>query len=223
MLMGTCGVDPALAADVFLSERWRRIEELYHAAQAQPAAERSAFLNKVCEGDAELRREVELLLVQPASGTQQWSKDVLPDGKTVAFAERTAHGNFDIMLLPLTGSATRSPLLTSRFDKPDARFSPDGQAVSFSSNESGRYEVYVAPLSATGTKVPVSSAGGTRARWSRETGELFYLAADRQIMTVPIRTTPSLEVGRPAPLLPCRPGGCGATLRCLRTASDSFR
>jgi serine/threonine-protein kinase len=50
-----------------MSDRWRRIEELYHAAQTRPASERSAFLREACAGDETLRIEVESLLAQGAS------------------------------------------------------------------------------------------------------------------------------------------------------------
>jgi serine/threonine protein kinase/tetratricopeptide (TPR) repeat protein len=49
-------------------ERWRRVEELYHAALARGVADRTAFLANACTGDEALRREVESLLAQPASG-----------------------------------------------------------------------------------------------------------------------------------------------------------
>jgi eukaryotic-like serine/threonine-protein kinase len=48
-------------------ERWKQIEDLYHRAQAQPQADRVAFLAQVCGSDEALRREVESLLAQPAS------------------------------------------------------------------------------------------------------------------------------------------------------------
>jgi hypothetical protein len=47
------------------SERWRRIEELFHTALAQDAAERAPFLAEACAGDAGLRQEVESLLAKP--------------------------------------------------------------------------------------------------------------------------------------------------------------
>jgi tetratricopeptide (TPR) repeat protein/predicted Ser/Thr protein kinase len=46
-------------------ERFQQIEELYHAAREGTAGERAALL---AQTDPELRREVELLLSQPASG-----------------------------------------------------------------------------------------------------------------------------------------------------------
>jgi serine/threonine-protein kinase len=44
------------------SPRWKRIEEIFHRADEQPAGERDAFLAQVCGSDDELRREVESLL-----------------------------------------------------------------------------------------------------------------------------------------------------------------
>jgi len=43
-------------------DRWRRVEELYHATLERDAPERSAFLEGACAGDVDLRREVESLL-----------------------------------------------------------------------------------------------------------------------------------------------------------------
>ena len=48
-------------------ERWRRIEALYHAADARPQNERTAFVRQACAGDEALAREVLALLDQPAS------------------------------------------------------------------------------------------------------------------------------------------------------------
>ena len=38
------------------------------------------------------------------------------------------------------------------------------------------------------------------ARWSHDGRELFYVSADRRLMTVPVSTTPTLEVGSSTPL-----------------------
>ena len=43
-------------------ERWKRTEELYHAAAGLQAAERGAFLYEACGDDVALRREVESLI-----------------------------------------------------------------------------------------------------------------------------------------------------------------
>jgi hypothetical protein len=48
-------------------DRWRRIEELYHAARLLNDSARASFLAAATEGDEELRREVGSLPVSGAS------------------------------------------------------------------------------------------------------------------------------------------------------------
>ncbi len=48
-------------------ERWRRIEDLYHASLQVEVGERSAFVRNACAGDEELRGEVESLLAYEES------------------------------------------------------------------------------------------------------------------------------------------------------------
>jgi len=49
-------------------ERWRRIEDLFHVAVAQPTAARSAFLEQACANDPDLKREIEALIRQESAG-----------------------------------------------------------------------------------------------------------------------------------------------------------
>src|ERR1700739_2857813 len=51
-------------------ERWQKVEQLCNAALEREASQRGAFLAQACQGDEELRREVESLLEQekPAEG-----------------------------------------------------------------------------------------------------------------------------------------------------------
>jgi len=49
-------------------ERWRRIDALFQAAVDRPPEGRAAFLDEACAGDADLRREVELLLSADRQG-----------------------------------------------------------------------------------------------------------------------------------------------------------
>ncbi len=49
-------------------ERWSKIEELYHAAQEHAPRDRAAFLTAACNGDAELKCEVERLLARDSDG-----------------------------------------------------------------------------------------------------------------------------------------------------------
>ena len=48
-------------------ERWRRVEELYHASLQVATDQRAAFLKDACGGDEELLSEVESLLTHEES------------------------------------------------------------------------------------------------------------------------------------------------------------
>ncbi len=56
-----------MAANHMTPERWKQVEELYHAARARPSGERVAFLVDRCRDDESLRREVESLLTETES------------------------------------------------------------------------------------------------------------------------------------------------------------
>ena len=64
------------------------------------------------------------------------------------------------------------------------------------SDETGRREVYVQPLSGEGGKVPISTDGGQWPRWSPKGDELFYRRG-RAMMVVPVDLEPSFRPGTP--------------------------
>jgi eukaryotic-like serine/threonine-protein kinase len=129
------------------------------------------------------------------------TEDVSPDGKTFLFTQRTPRGNVEIWMLPLAAGAP-SPLIETPFDEMSVRFSPDGKHIAFASDESGRYEIYVASFPVTGSTIRVSAGGGNLPRWSRDGGELFYISGDLHLVAVPVRTAPSLSFGGPQRLFP---------------------
>jgi len=59
-------------------ERWRKIEAIFHAALKSDPAQRPAFLESACGGDAELRSQVEALLQQDAQGGALLSEPIEP-------------------------------------------------------------------------------------------------------------------------------------------------
>jgi eukaryotic-like serine/threonine-protein kinase len=65
-----------------------------------------------------------------------------------------------------------------------ARFSPNGRWIAYQSDELGRYEVFVKSFPLSDTKWQISTGGGSLPRWRRDGKELFYLAADGELMSV---------------------------------------
>jgi DNA-binding winged helix-turn-helix (wHTH) protein/Tol biopolymer transport system component len=65
-------------------------------------------------------------------------------------------------------------------------FSPDGRWLAFSSNPTGRQEIYVMDFPSGSQRVRVSASGGFKPRWRRDGKELFYVAADGSMMAAKI-------------------------------------
>jgi eukaryotic-like serine/threonine-protein kinase len=112
-----------------------------------------------------------------------------PDGRFILF--QTESPASDISLLSLADTKVL-PFANTKFTEASAQFSPpDGRWVAYSSNETGRTEVYIAPFGRTGTRVPVSTDGGGSPRWSRDGKELFYIRGDDTLMRVTVSPSES--------------------------------
>ena len=77
------------------------------------------------------------------SDLQAYPSDWSRDGKYLAYTESNPDTSNDIWLLPMTGERKATPLLQSPFTEIHPQFSPDGRWLAFTSNESGRDDVYV--------------------------------------------------------------------------------
>ena len=76
--------------------------------------------------------------------------------------------------------------------------------MAFTSDRSGRREVYVRPFQAGEGEWPISLAGGQAPRWRADGKELFFEAVDGKMMAVPVTARagakPAFEAGAPVPL-----------------------
>jgi eukaryotic-like serine/threonine-protein kinase len=114
-----------------------------------------------------------------------WSRD----GRNLLFQRGKAGvgDGQDLWVLPLNGDRKPYPYFTAPGDQTQAQFSPDGRWVAFSSNESGRFEVYVAPFPWSGAKWQISNTGAQAPRWRSDGKELFMTAGgDTGILVAPV-------------------------------------
>jgi Tol biopolymer transport system component/predicted Ser/Thr protein kinase len=134
------------------------------------------------------------------SGEPKYPYDWSPDGRWLLYGVLGA--NLDLWVVhPAAGERKPVRYLASQFNKSQARFSPDGRFIAYTSNESGKNEVYVQPFpEASGGKSLVSQDGGNQPQWRRDGKELFYISADSKVMAVDITTTPVFRNGNPKPL-----------------------
>ena len=102
-------------------------------------------------------------------------------GKTLAFTQMDdPESGSDIYTLSLQGSRTPRALIKTKFSEGSPKFSPDGKWLAYSSNESGRPEVYAVAYP-TGSNIQVSAGGGTDPVWRRDGKELFYRNGDEMM------------------------------------------
>jgi Tol biopolymer transport system component len=84
--------------------------------------------------------------------------------------------------------------LNTRFDESQARISRDNRWIAYTTNESGRDEVWVANFPSGENRRQVSVAGGTAPEWGAGSAEIFYISRDKQVMATPFNGG---EVGTP--------------------------
>jgi Tol biopolymer transport system component len=151
--------------------------------------------------------EAELLLKSDnEKNLTDWSRD----GRFLLFDQPNGKTGRDLWVLPMIGSGDSAgerkpvPFLRSDFDSRQAHFSSDGRWISYRSDESGKYEIYVRPFPAPpggGEKWMVSQGGGSEPRWRRDGKELFYLLPDGQLMASQITASGSaFQASIPKPL-----------------------
>jgi hypothetical protein len=84
----------------------------------------------------------------------------------------------------------------SRFSEAQPDFAPNGRWIAYTSDESGRYEIYAQPYPGPGRKLQISTEGGVEPVWARNGRELFYRSPGK-MMAVETGLEPDLVVGPP--------------------------
>jgi len=119
----------------------------------------------------------------------------------------------DIMTLSMDGESEPEPFLVSPFNEMYPAFSPDGRWVAYSSDETGRNEVYVRPFPDGEPVHRVSTAGGVAPLWSSDGTQLFYRTgkgATLYVMVVDVETDPTFTRNQPRTLFEASSAGPGA-------------
>jgi serine/threonine-protein kinase len=100
---------------------------------------------------------------------------VSPDGRWLV-VRYGINGDLDLRLLSLDNGGEPEALLADpRYDELHAAFSPDGRWLAYSSNETGRSEVYVRPFPDVQSWVlPVSKEGGQEPVWAPDGSRLYF-------------------------------------------------
>ena len=103
----------------------------------------------------------------------------------------------DIGLVSLEGDREVQLILHTPASEDRPVFSPDGRFIAYTSNSSGRDEVYVRPFpNVDDERFPISRRGGRWPLWAPGGRELFYWASEG-LMSVAVETKPLFQPGIP--------------------------
>ena len=125
----------------------------------------------------------EVLMERDSSATPLTllSPQLSPDGRYLVHTEQSGPVVTGVFALPLTGE--KKPFAVVQPQSPQARIvqyrlSPDGRWLAYSSNESGREEVYVTHFPSGQGRWQVSQQGGTFPTWRGDSKEIWFFGVD---------------------------------------------
>jgi len=101
-------------------------------------------------------------------------RDWTPDGKALIFEMTDPKTNNDIWRLDLEGTPKAVPVVQTPFNEHNSRISHDGHWIAYSSNESGRDEIYVQAYPEGGSRLTVTTNGGDQPVWSHDSRTIFF-------------------------------------------------
>jgi Tol biopolymer transport system component len=128
------------------------------------------------------------------SGEAKFPEQWLKDGSIIFL---TLNGKVFYRLPGPGGERKPEVLLKNDFNKDEPHVSPDGRWIVYNSDESGRWEVYLAAFPSFTEKRQVSNGGGVQAIWRKDGKELFYLTLDGKLMAVDVKGGAVIETGQP--------------------------
>jgi Tol biopolymer transport system component len=127
---------------------------------------------------------------------EKWPEDWSRHGDTLLYSFRGAH-----WALSLAGKGVPEKILETGARQDEAKLSPDGRWLAYTSNLSGGWETYVEPFRRAGERVRVSVDGGGQPSWRADGKELFFLSRRNMLTAVEVEDgAAGLEVGRPVEL-----------------------
>jgi Tol biopolymer transport system component len=161
-----------------------------------PDGKNVAYLKSETFGDAVALRSAsgvgqeQIVLPLASAETARYLTDWSKDGRYIIYAEgKPTTNSFPVMAVSMSGG-DRKPFVVvpGTSTNLDAHLSPDGKWLVYSSNESGRFEIYVTSFPVPNGKWQVSTNGGRPARWSPDGKEIVYYSPGGDVMLAKVET-----------------------------------
>ena len=126
----------------------------------------------------------------------QYPSSFTPDARLLVFRSFSSDTGWDLFTVAVAGGAPQR-LLQTRANESEAALSPDGRLIAYTSDESGRTEVYLSRFPEMSGRTAVSSGGGVRPLWRQDGRELYFVGAGNRLMAASLS---GAAASAPAPL-----------------------
>ena len=141
-------------------------------------------------------KEERLVQLDRNAGLSQWT----PDGRFLILQPFGSGKPGEVWAARLSDLGNPFPLLTGPFNIAQGRVSPDGKWIAYTSDATGRNEIYVQDFPPKTGKWQISTAGGAMPQWRSDGRELFYREGSKMISVDVKSTAAGFEAGLPKSL-----------------------
>ncbi|MEO7972082.1 MAG: hypothetical protein ABIU84_00735, partial [Thermoanaerobaculia bacterium] len=129
-------------------------------------------------------------------------------GPYLVFSIVRPETGFDLQLLRLDhGAAVPQAIAATAATEIDGQLSPDGRWLCYTSNETGRDELYLVSVPEARSRFQVTTTGGRQPVWSRGGHELFYITTGNSVAALEVSLGDSPSFRAPTTLFPLQRGG----------------
>jgi serine/threonine protein kinase len=133
----------------------------------------------------------------------KYPTDWTTDGQTLILTVQNPKTGQDVETLAAAGEHKLAPIIQTPAAENAGNLSPGGKLLTYSSNESGRAELYVTEFPGSGMKWQVSEQGLTSgipvhfSAWSHDGKTLYYIDAGGGVIAVPVESQSPFKAGVP--------------------------
>ena len=135
------------------------------------------------------------------SAAIQYPADFTADAHTLLYRAFSSDTGWDLFTVAVDGSSSPHRLLQTPANETEMSLSPDGRFLAYTSDDSGRTEVYVSRFPEMSGRAPVSAGGGQRPSWRADGRELYFVGPGNRLMSAAVSVTGATLAVAPPSLL----------------------
>lgn len=176
--------------------------------------------NIMIRGAGAVLPEQTIATFDPPVQLWDWSRD----GAVLLVGRSNAQTRDDLWVVPQAEGAKPSAYAAGSFNQIYGVFAPNGRWIAYASDESGQFEIYVDSFPKPGTRIRVTTAGGTEPRWRSDGNELYFRRGS-EVHAVRLSWAPRVPAAAPAPAVRAvdRLFDAGAPIRAFDASPDGTR